>query len=186
MSSDPTPGAAVPGDPPADPPSAGGRPSALVVTVSTRAAAGVYPDQAGPVLVAGLTELGCATDGPRVVPDGEQVTRVLRDGIAHGYHLIVTSGGTGVTPADRTPEATLPLLDYEIPGIAERLRGYGVENGVPAAMLSRGRAGVAFGPGRATLVVNLAGSRGAARDGLAVLGSVLSHALDQLAGGDHR
>jgi molybdenum cofactor synthesis domain-containing protein len=104
----------------------------------------------------------------------------LKAAVADGIDVVLTSGGTGVTPTDRTPEATRPLLDFEIPGIAESIRAYSRDQ-VPAAALSRGLAGVA---GR-TLVVNLPGSTGGARDGLAVLGPILAHTVDQLRGGDH-
>jgi len=153
---------------------------ARVIVASNRAAAGVYADTSGPLLVAGLRELGCEVDDPVVVPDGEPVERALRAAVADGYQVVVTSGGTGLSPTDRTPEATRRVLDYEVPGIAEALRAHSRER-VPTSILSRGLAGVA---GR-TLVVNLPGSTGGARDGLAVLGPVLSHAVDQLAGGDH-
>jgi len=93
---------------------------------------------------------------------------------------VLTSGGTGVTPTDRTPEATRGLLDFEIPGIAEAIRAHSRDK-VPAAALSRGLAGVA---GR-TLIVNLPGSTGGAKDGLAVLGPLLRHTVDQIHGGDH-
>src|SRR5205085_3438356 len=126
-----------------------------------------------PLLVAGLRELGCEVGDPVVVPDGEPVTAALRDAIAAGCDVVLTSGGTGVTPTDRTPEATRGLLDFEIPGIAEAVRAYSRDR-VPAAALSRGLAGVA---GR-TLIVNLPGSTGGAKDGLAVLGPLLRHTVD--------
>jgi molybdenum cofactor synthesis domain-containing protein len=154
---------------------------ARVIVASNRAAAGLYADTSGPLLVAGLRQLGCEVPDPLVVPDGEPVGQALRDAVAEGVDVVLTSGGTGITPTDRTPDVTGVVLDYEIPGIAEAIRAYGWTK-VPTAALSRGRAGVA---GR-TLVVNLPGSSGGARDGLAVLGPILTHAVDQLRGGDHR
>lgn len=153
---------------------------ARVVVASNRAAAGVYADTSGPLLVDGLRELGCEVDDPVVVPDGEPVTAALRQALADGIDVILTSGGTGITPTDRTPEMTRAVLDYEVPGLAEAIRAAGREK-VPTAALSRGLVGVA---GR-TLIVNLPGSTGGARDGLAVLGPVLAHAVEQLRGGDH-
>lgn len=153
---------------------------ARVIVASNRAAAGVYADTSGPLLVAGLRELGCEVDEPVVVPDGEPVGEALRAARDEGVDVVLTSGGTGVTPTDRTPEVTRAVLDYEIPGIAEAIRAYS-RDAVPTAALSRGLAGVA---GR-MLVVNLPGSRGGAKDGLAVLGPILRHAVDQLRGGDH-
>jgi molybdenum cofactor synthesis domain-containing protein len=155
---------------------------ALAVTVSNRAAAGVYEDRSGPVLADLLRSAGCAeVDGPLVVPDGDPVEAVLREALAAGYDVVVTTGGTGLTPADLTPEMTRRVVDREIPGIAEALRAAGAAAGVPAAILSRGVAGVA---GR-TLIVNLPGSTGGVRDGMAVLGPVLAHAVAQINGGDH-
>lgn len=153
---------------------------ARVIVASNRAAAGVYADTSGPLLVAGLRELGCAVDDPVVVPDGEPVGEALRAAVADRVDVVLTSGGTGVTPTDRTPDVTRAVLDYEIPGIAEAIRAHSRAT-VPTAALSRGLAGVA---GR-TLVVNLPGSTGGARDGLAVLGPILGHTVDQLRGGDH-
>lgn len=153
---------------------------ALVVTASNRASSGVYEDRSGPVLTALLEDAGCAVTGPRVVPDGPPVREALRAGIAEGFDVIVTTGGTGLTPGDLTPEMTLPLLDREIPGIAEAIRAYGADK-VPAAVLSRGVAGVAG----TTLIVNLPGSTGGVKDGMAVLAPILRHALDQIRGGDH-
>ena len=154
---------------------------ARVIVASNRASAGVYQDTSGPLLVAGLGELGCAVDGPVVVPDGEPVAEALRAAVADGMDVVLTSGGTGVTPTDRTPEATRGLLDFEVPGIAEAIRAYSRDH-VPAAALSRGLAGVA---GR-TLIVNLPGSTGGAKDGLAVLGPILRHTVAQIRGGDHK
>jgi molybdenum cofactor synthesis domain-containing protein len=155
---------------------------ALAITVSNRASAGVYADKSGPVLVELLRSAGCGVvDGPLVVPDGNPVEAALRDAVAAGYDLVVTTGGTGLTPGDLTPEMTRRVLEREIPGIAEALRAAGAAAGVPTAILSRGLAGVA---GR-TLIVNLPGSAGGVRDGMAVLGPVLGHAVSQLNGGDH-
>jgi molybdenum cofactor synthesis domain-containing protein len=153
---------------------------ALAVTASNRAARGVYQDEGGPLLVEALAALGFETEGPSVVPDGEPVAEVLRAAVAQEYDVVLTTGGTGLSPTDRTPEMTRSVLDYEVPGIVEAIRAEGLAK-VPTAALSRGIAGVA---GR-TLIVNLPGSAGGVRDGLAVLGRLLMHAVDQIHGGDH-
>ncbi len=155
-------------------------PRALVVTCSNRASAGVYEDRGGPILHAGLVELGFEVDGPQVVPDGEPVAEALAAAVAAGYDVVLTTGGTGLTPMDLTPQMTARVLEREVPGIAEAIRAHSREK-VPASMLSRGLAGVA---GR-TLIVNLPGSPGGCKDGVAVLAPVLRHAVDQIAGGDH-
>ncbi len=154
---------------------------ALAVTVSNRAAAGIYEDKSGPVLADLLSQAGCDVDGPVVVPDGAPVEAALRDAILAGYDVVVTTGGTGLTPGDLTPEMTRLVLDREIPGIPEAIRAAGVAAGVPSAVLSRGAAGLAG----TTLIVNLPGSTGGVRDGMAVLAGLLGHAVDQVRGGDH-
>ena len=154
---------------------------ALAVTVSNRASAGVYEDKSGPVLVELLRAAGCSVDGPLVVPDGEAVEAALREAITARYDVVVTTGGTGLTPGDRTPEMTRRVLDREIPGIAEAIRSAGAAAGIASAILSRGLAGLA-GP---VLIVNLPGSSGGVRDGMSVLAGVLGHAVDQARGGDH-
>nr|WP_245653112.1 MogA/MoaB family molybdenum cofactor biosynthesis protein [Herbidospora sakaeratensis] len=154
---------------------------ALVVTASNRAAEGVYEDRSGRVLRALLEEHGCTVDGPVVVRDGEPVYEALVKGLESAYQVIVTTGGTGLTPTDLTPEMTRRVLDREIPGIAEAIRQVNREK-VPTSVLSRGLSGQAG----STLVVNLPGSTGGVRDGMAVLGPILGHVVDQIRGGDHR
>lgn len=155
--------------------------TAVVITVSTRASAGVYQDKSGPIIVAGLAELGFVVGEAVVVPDGSAVGEALQAAIVSGAAVVITTGGTGLSVDDQTPEHTKPLLDKEIPQLAAAIASYGVDHGVPTALLSRGLAGVAGD----AIVVNLPGSSGGARDGMAVLAPVLGHAVSQLRGGDH-
>lgn len=154
--------------------------AAVVIVASTRAAAGVADDRTGPAIVAWLAERDFDVVGPEVVADGLPVADALHRALAGRPSVIVTTGGTGVSPSDGTPEATAPLLDRELPGFMEELRRRGAAT-TPTALLSRGLAGTAG----STLVVNLPGSAGGVRDGLGLLDEVLEHTLDQLAGGDH-
>lgn len=154
---------------------------AVVIICSNRAAAGVYPDRSGPLLVAWLRGLGFEVAEPVVVPDGGPVGEALRAAVDGGAAVVITSGGTGINPTDRTPEVTRPLLDQELPHLASAIAQHGVAKGVPTAVLSRGLAGVAGG----SVVVNLPGSSGGVKDAMAVLEPVLPHAVSQLRGGDH-
>lgn len=154
---------------------------AAVVVASNRAAAGVYDDETGPLLVVALREWGFVCGEAAVVPDGDPVGEAISAAVADGARVVLTTGGTGLTPTDRTPEQTRALLDFEVPGLAEAVRAAGVAKGVPTAVLSRGLAGVI---GR-TLVVNLPGSRGGVKDALGVLAPVVRHAAEQIVGSDH-
>lgn len=152
-----------------------------VVVASNRAAAGVYEDTTGPLIVQALRADGWQVGDPVVTPDGEAVGEAISAAVSAGARVVLTTGGTGLTPTDLTPEVTRALLEREVPGIAEAIRAHGVHKGVATAALSRGVAGTI---GRA-LVVNLPGSRGGVKDGLVVVVPLLRHAVEQIVGSDH-
>jgi molybdenum cofactor synthesis domain-containing protein len=155
---------------------------AAIITCSNRSAAGERADQSGELLAKAVAEWGFELLSQVVVPDQlVAIQDAVRSAVADGARLVLTTGGTGVTPTDVTPEAVSPLLDRQIPGIAERLRAANAEQ-LPTAVLSRGVAGLI---GNA-LVVTLPGSPGGVRDGITVLQPLVGHVLDQAAGGDHR
>ncbi|MDJ1114918.1 MogA/MoaB family molybdenum cofactor biosynthesis protein [Microbacterium dauci] len=157
--------------------------SAHVITVSDRSAAGEREDRGGPLAVRLLGEAGIRVEGSEIVPDGaDSVANAIGRAVAAGARLIVTTGGTGVGPRDRTPEGTERVVTRSIPGIAEELRRVGVAD-TPLSVLSRGIAGVIEPEG--ALVVNLPGSTGGVASGIPVIVSVAAHVIDQLKGGDH-
>lgn len=157
------------------------RGAAAVVVVSTSAAADPALDRTGSTMVAWLRDRGFAVTEPVIVADGGPVAETVSAELTAGARVVLTTGGTGVTPTDRTPEAVAPLLDLELPGIVEEIRRRGLAGAGPTALLSRGVAGIAHG----ALVVTLPGSRGGVADGLAVLDGLLDHVLAQLHGAGH-
>ena len=155
--------------------------TAVVITASNRASAGVYADTSGEILAAGLTKLGYELKDPIVIPDNiSQIQAAIELSLAGKVDLIVTTGGTGVSPHDVTPEATAPLIEKLIPGIPEALRAYSRDR-VPTTDLSRGLAGVTG----QSLIINLPGSPGGVKDGLVIIERLAGHVHDQVAGVDH-
>ena len=154
---------------------------AVVITASNRASAGVYADTSGEILAAGLTKLGYELKDPIVIPDNiSQIQAAIELSLAGNVDLIVTTGGTGVSPHDVTPEATAPLIKKLLPGIPEAFRAYSRDR-VPTTDLSRGLAGVT----RSSLIINLPGSPGGVKDGLVIIERLAGHIHDQIAGVDH-
>ena len=154
---------------------------AAVITASNRAFNGVYEDKSGQILLEGLKSLGYQIDAVQVLPDDlEKISAAIKSAIKDSLDLVVTTGGIGVCAFDVTPEATAPLIEKEMPGILEAFRAYSRDK-VPTTDLSRGAAGVT----NKTLIINLPGSPGAAKDGLVIIETLASHIHDQLAGHDH-
>lgn len=155
--------------------------TAQVITVSTRGSQGLRADTSGEILLTALTELGIMCSPTVIIPDGPEVSTEILRAVKSGHSLVVTTGGTGISPTDRTPEFTRSVIDREVPGIAEAIRAFGRGNGIATAALSRGIAGQLDN----SLVINVPGSPGGARDAAAVLGEIVIHALEQIVGSDH-
>jgi molybdenum cofactor synthesis domain-containing protein len=156
-------------------------PNAAIITASNRASLGIYQDQSGEILAQGLEKLGFHIAFKIIVADNVSlIAAEISRAIDSKIDLIVTTGGTGISPTDVTPEATAPLIQKQLPGIHEALRAFSREK-VPTSDLSRGLAGTTD----QSLIINLPGSPGGVRDGLVIIARLAPHAFSQLAGGDH-
>jgi len=156
-----------------------------VITVSDRCVSGEREDVSGPLAARLLGEHDVVVDSVKVVPDGvESVRAAIEEAVSAGARVVLTTGGTGVTPRDLTPEGTAPLLAVRLEGIEAQIRAYGLTQ-TPLSSLSRGLVGVTSRDADGVLVVNAPGSRGGVKDTIAVVGPLVPHVLEQLGGGDH-
>lgn len=161
-------------------------PTAWVITVSDRCSVGLTQDQSGPLAAEQLTRLGIHVTNRVCTPDDiAAITSVIQAGIDAQAAIIFTTGGTGIAPRDRTPEATRPFITLPLERLAQAVTQRGYEKGLPTALLSRGLVGIAVQGPQQTLIVNAPGSIGGVKDAIEVLAPVWPHIVDQLAGGDH-
>jgi molybdopterin adenylyltransferase len=153
--------------------------TAAVLTISDKGAKGQRKDESGSLVADLLTEAGYTVEKYGIVPDDEQrIAECLIDWVdTEGIRLIVTTGGTGVSPTDVTPEAMLRVIEFQIPGIGEAMRAASMEK-TPHAMLSRAMAGVR----KTSLIINLPGSPAGARENLAAILPALRHGLEKIGG----